>query len=76
MTQLSRRKFLKVSAAGTATAVLAGCGAERWVELVPYVEAPEEQMAGVATYFATTCRLCPAGCGVLVKTMNGRAIMI
>jgi len=76
MTQLSRRKFLKVSAAGTATAVLAGCGAERWVELVPYVAAPEEQLAGVPTFFATTCRMCPAGCGILVKTMNGRAIKI
>ncbi len=32
MTQLSRRHFLKVSAAGTATAILAGCGGERWVE--------------------------------------------
>lgn len=76
MTQLSRRNFLKVSAAGTATAVLAGCGAERWVELVPYVTAPEEQLAGVPTFFASTCRMCPAGCGILVKTMNGRAIKI
>lgn len=76
MTQLSRRHFLKVSAAGTATAILAGCGGERWVELVPYVVAPEEQLAGVPTYFASTCRMCPAACGILVKTMNGRAIKI
>lgn len=52
MTQITRRNFLKVSAAGTATAILTGCGGERWVELVPYVVAPEEQLAGVLTYFA------------------------
>lgn len=76
MTQITRRNFLKVSAAGTATAILTGCGGERWVELVPYVVAPEEQLAGVPTYFASTCRQCPAGCGILVKIMNGRAIKI
>lgn len=75
MTQLSRRDFLKVSAASTATVILAGCGedTERYVELEPYVRAPEQQPAGVATWYATTCRQCPAGCGVLVRIMNGRA---
>ena len=29
---------------------------------------------GKSTYFATTCRECPAGCGLIVRTMEGRAI--
>jgi anaerobic selenocysteine-containing dehydrogenase len=70
--------MLKIGAAGTATAVLAGCSqdAERWVELEPYVRAPEDQLAGTPTYYATTCRMCPAACGILVKLVNGRAIKI
>ncbi len=78
MTNFTRRDFLKISAAGTATAILAGCSQEtqRYVKLEPYVRAPEEQLAGVPTWFASTCRQCPAGCGILVRIMNGRAVKI
>ncbi len=72
--KLSRREFLKMGVAGSAVAVLAGCqNPRRWVELEPYVHSPEEQVAGVASWYATTCRQCPAGCGVIVRIMNGRA---
>lgn len=78
MTNFTRRDFLRVSAAGTATAILAGCSqeTERWVTLEPYVRAPEEQLAGVPSWYASTCRLCPAGCGIIVRIMNGRAVKI
>jgi len=78
MTKVTRRKFIQIGAAGTAAAVLAGCGddAERYVRLEPYVLAPEEQVAGVPNYYATVCRACPAGCGIVVKVMNGRAIKL
>lgn len=78
MTKISRRNFLKVGAAGTATAILAGCGpeTERFVELQPYVRAPEEQLAGIPNWYASTCRMCPAGCGIIVRIMNGRAVKI
>lgn len=77
MPNITRRDFLKVSAAGTATAILAGCDtAERWETLEPYVNAPEQQIAGVPTYYASTCRQCPAGCGIVATIMNGRAIKL
>jgi anaerobic selenocysteine-containing dehydrogenase len=79
MTNFTRRDFLKIGAAGTATAVLAGCSqkAEHWVTLEPYVETPPEgQRAGIPTFYATTCRQCPAGCGIVVKILNGRAVKI
>ncbi|MEW6579085.1 MAG: molybdopterin dinucleotide binding domain-containing protein [Chloroflexota bacterium] len=78
MIHFTRREFLKVSAAGTATAILAGCAqeTERWVALEPYVRAPEEQLAGVPNWYASTCRMCPAGCGIIVRVMNGRAVKI
>ncbi|RPJ01929.1 MAG: twin-arginine translocation signal domain-containing protein, partial [Chloroflexi bacterium] len=78
MTHLTRRNFLKVGTAGTATAILSGCAqeSERWVELEPYVNAPEEQLAGLPTWYASTCRLCPAGCGIIARIMNGRAVKL
>jgi anaerobic selenocysteine-containing dehydrogenase len=78
MTHFTRREFLKVGAAGTATVILAGCAqeSERWVALEPYVRAPEEQLAGIPTWYASTCRMCPAGCGIIVRVMNGRAVKI
>ncbi|MEJ2734400.1 MAG: molybdopterin dinucleotide binding domain-containing protein [Anaerolineae bacterium] len=74
---VTRRDFLRMGAAGVASAVLAGCQKpRRWVDLEPYVRPPEEQLAGVATWYASTCRQCPAGCGIVVRTMNGRALKI
>ncbi len=35
---------------------------------------PEYNYNGQSTYFATTCRECAAGCGLVVRTMQGRAI--
>jgi anaerobic selenocysteine-containing dehydrogenase len=75
--QITRRDFLKIGAAGLTSTVLAGCQApRRWVTLEPYVRPPEEQLAGVATWYASTCRQCPAGCGIVVRVMNGRALKI
>lgn len=75
--KVTRRDFLKVGTLGIASAVLAGCqNPRRWVVLEPYVKPPEEQLAGVATWYASTCRQCPSGCGILVRTMNGRALKI
>lgn len=75
--KLSRRDFLKVGVTGTAAAVLTGCqNPRRWEVLEPYIRPPEEQLPGVPTWYATTCRQCPAGCGIIVRIMNGRATKI
>ncbi len=42
----------------------------------PYLNQPDGLMDGVPQYFATVCRMCPAGCGLFVRTMGGRAIKI
>lgn len=74
--KISRRDFLKLAGMGAATgAVLTGCGpASRYVEREPYLEMPEYTFVGKSTYFATTCRECPAGCGLVVRTYQGRAL--
>ena len=73
---ISRRDFLKFSGLGTAaSAVLTGCGpVSRYVVRQQYAEMPEFNQTGVSTYYATTCRECPAGCGLIVRTREGRAI--
>ncbi len=75
---ISRRDFIKLAGAGAAaTAVLTGCGpASRYVKREPYTKMPEYTYNGLSTYFATTCRECSAGCGLVVRTMQGRAIKV
>ncbi|NTU49146.1 MAG: hypothetical protein HGA84_09130, partial [Syntrophobacteraceae bacterium] len=42
--------------------------------LIPYVVPPEDVVPGEALWFATACRECPAGCGLLAKNRDGRII--
>ena len=74
--QFSRRDFLKLAGLGAATtAILTGCGpASRYVKREPYQEMPEYNSVGQSTYYATTCRECAAGCGLVVRTYQGRAL--
>jgi len=75
MDVLSRRNFLKVvGLAGTAAAT--GCSSESARHLISYVNAPEDIVPGEATWYATTCRECPAGCGMIAKNRDGRVIKV
>jgi len=75
---ISRRDFIKLAGVTAATAaVLTGCGpASRYVVREPYTKMPEYTYNGQSTYYATTCRECSAGCGLVVRTMQGRAIKV
>ncbi len=75
MSEFSRRNFLKaVTLAGTAAA--AGCSSESARQLIPHIIPPEDIVPGEATWYATTCRECPAGCGLLAKNRDGRVIKV
>jgi anaerobic selenocysteine-containing dehydrogenase len=79
MTQkISRRDVLKLAGLGAATtAVLTGCGpAAKYVKREPYFKMPEYTNNGESTFFATTCRECAAGCGLVVRTFQGRALKV
>ena len=74
---MDRRKFLSVAGvAGAGTAVLAGCSTDRIAKLVPYMVGNEDEVPGIATYYASTCTECPAGCSLHVKTREARAIKL
>ena len=76
--KFTRRDFLKLAGAGAATtAVLTGCGpASRYVVREPYAKMPEYTYNGESTHYATTCMECSAGCGLVVRTFQGRAIKV
>ncbi|NKE70756.1 molybdopterin-containing oxidoreductase family protein [Candidatus Manganitrophus noduliformans] len=69
---LKRRDFLKVVGLGAAGSMLPGCGGET-AKLIPYVLPDEEIVPGVANWYASVCRECEAGCGIIVRVMEGRA---
>ena len=71
----NRRDFLKLAGIGAAGAI-SGCGHRPAEKLIPYLIAPEDILPGVPYWYASTCRECPAGCGILVKAREGRAIKI
>ena len=71
---LERRQFLKVLGVGSAGAALSGCNTGSAEKLIPYVVPAEEIVPGIATWYRTTCRECPAGCGLSVRTREGRAV--
>src|SRR6266851_7649858 len=76
---IDRRRFLKVlgaTSAGAAALSSCGIGPEPTEKLIPYLIQPEDQIPGTATYYATTCRECAAGCGVQVRVREGRAVKL
>jgi molybdopterin-containing oxidoreductase family iron-sulfur binding subunit len=74
---VDRRHFLKVlGVTGAGVATLGGCSTERVTKLVPYLVQSEQQVPGVATWYASTCTECSAGCGLHVKTREARPVKL
>ncbi len=73
---IKRRDFLKVVGVGGAGAALTGCSTESAEKLLPYVVPPEDITPGVATWYTSTCGDCTAGCGIWVRTREGRAVKV
>jgi molybdopterin-containing oxidoreductase family iron-sulfur binding subunit len=74
---VARRDFLKtVGVTFAAAGLSAACSRlpERYV--VPYANKPEDVTPGRALWFATTCSGCSAGCGVVMKSRDGRPIKV
>ncbi len=72
---MDRRQFFKVVATSTAAAAAAGCGRST-EQILPYVVPPENLVPGVAAWFSTVCRECPAGCGVIARNREGRVVKL
>jgi anaerobic selenocysteine-containing dehydrogenase/Fe-S-cluster-containing dehydrogenase component len=72
---MNRRDFFKIVATTGATAAAAGCQ-QATEQILPLVVPNEQLVPGVAAWFATVCRECPAGCGVLARNREGRVVKV
>jgi molybdopterin-containing oxidoreductase family iron-sulfur binding subunit len=78
---MNRRTFLKIVGMGSMSMAV-GCSPDPYnaprpeKHLFSLVEAPDDMVIGKASWYATTCRECPAGCGVLAKNREGRVIKV
>ncbi len=77
MSKVDRREFLKLVGAGGVGAgagfMLAEANKHPVEHLIPYSVPPEEFSPGIATWYNSVCGMCPAGCGISVRTREGRA---
>ncbi len=70
---VSRRGFLQAGALGAgAAATFAGCGRKE-EQLIPLLIPEESFIPGTEQWTPSTCTMCSAGCGILVRTMQGEA---
>jgi molybdopterin-containing oxidoreductase family iron-sulfur binding subunit len=74
---MNRRRFLKVlGVTGGGTAAMSACSSDKVEKLIPYLVPPDNQIPGIATWYASTCGECSAGCGVHVRVREGRAVKV
>jgi len=81
MKQLSRRDFIRLSATATAAgaAVAASSGTWAWLESRGATLPHRQAIAADAleeSRVRTTCALCPSGCGLEVRVVNGKAVKV
>lgn len=71
---MERRDFLKLGVLTGATATLASCEkpAQQLVRFLP----EEDFIPGIATWKPSLCTVCRAGCGLMVRVMEGEAEVV
>ena len=81
--KVNRRNFMKIIGLSGAGTALAGCDMPTTVTLeegkehvVAYLAPEEYVIPGVGVFFASTCRQCPAGCGVHGRVREGRILKV
>src|SRR5262245_62992024 len=72
---MNRRDFFKIVTTTGAAAAAAGCQ-QATEKILPLVVPNEQMVPGVASWFSTVCRECPAGCGVIARSREGRTVKL
>ncbi len=72
----SRRGFLAAAGFGLAGTALASCSRAPVDQAMPFLAQPEAVVPGRPAYYSSTCGACTAGCGLIVKTRDGRPIKL
>jgi anaerobic selenocysteine-containing dehydrogenase len=71
---MERRNFIKISALSGVMATLDSCGSpdHQLIRFIP----DEDLVPGIATWKPSLCTMCGAGCGLLVRVMQGEAEVV
>src|ERR1041384_96576 len=70
---MKRREFIILSSIGaTSASLLSACGHPE-EKLIPAFIPDEDYIPGIDYWKATTCGMCPAGCGIIVRTREHTA---
>ncbi len=72
--ELSRRQFLEAAGFTISLAAIGGCGRAPVQHALPPPKLPVGMIPGQLRYYASTCAGCPASCGLLVGTRDGRPL--
>lgn len=75
VTEMERRDFLKVMGAGMLLTTMA-CSRRPVEKIIPYVHQPVDVVPGIPNWYTSTCQECATGCGLIVKTREGRPIKL
>ena len=70
---MKRREFIILTGVGaTGTTLLSACGHPE-EKLVPALIPDDQYVPGIDYWKASTCGMCPAGCGIIVRTREHKA---
>jgi hypothetical protein len=70
---MQRREFLKIApTVGAGSILLNGCGAPE--KLIPLLVSPDEFVPYEEGWVHSVCQTCSAGCGILVRVMQGESV--
>lgn len=74
--RVGRRTFLRVLGSAGPAAAVSACSPVPPERIIPFVVPPDDVVPGVAAWYASVCGECPAGCGIRVRTREGRAVKV
>lgn len=70
---MKRREFIILGGIGaTSASLLSACGHPE-EKLIPALIPDDEYVPGIDNWKASTCGMCPAGCGIIVRTRDHKA---
>ena len=70
---MKRREFIILSGVGaTSASLLSACGHPE-EKLIPALIPDDQYVPGIDYWKASTCGMCPAGCGIIVRTREHKA---
>jgi anaerobic selenocysteine-containing dehydrogenase len=70
---MKRREFIILSSVGAASASLLSACRHPEEKLIPALIPDDEYVPGIDYWKASTCGMCPAGCGIVVRTREHQA---